>query len=627
MRLVDATTYELVSFADDDQVPSYAALSHTWAASPQDEVSFQDMCTSDVARRTAKPGWAKIEGACAQARKHGCDHVWIDTCCIDKSSSAELQETINSMFRWYAGAALCLAFLSDVPGGGDQLDDEEDEDEDEDHDAAFGRARWFTRGWTLQELLAPMTVLFFNRDWEVIGSKESLSKRVEAITGIPSRYLCSEHSAVAGEGWAAERGHERFSDASVAERMSWAARRQTTRREDMAYCLLGLFGVCLPMLYGEGDRAFARLQEEIMRETDDCTLLSWGYGQLWNDRSATTAQSILAPSPAAFERCRGLVPSMLDGGFARPRFSLGQRGLALSLPVRADGNYDKVVYAILACGPSPSLLSSYSQGDLLVAIPLISVDACASAALWKEHGEYLRYSWCAPALVTPAFLSGAETRNIVIRRPSAAYERLRSFPIRVEAPRDYVLVGTYPPQPTYPIRGTRFENVGNRLLRPANNDMARRQNKASTQPQGGGEAASSPYLEEHRRRVLFHIKMHSLGNLLVSVEFDAAEPPSTNSHKNSAGKQQQQQQAQAARCQVFRLPSSRFDLQLLHDWSANEDGAAQLDDIPATVRPDKTLSFRVNGRNRRVLAIQAVQGHDENEMRLSIFGDEDWSGA
>ncbi|KAK3352229.1 heterokaryon incompatibility protein-domain-containing protein, partial [Lasiosphaeria hispida] len=352
MRLLNATTFEIGSFADD-QIPPYAILSHTWA-SQTSEVSFHDVHGAtapigDGGSFKEKTGWAKIEGACAQSLARGCEHIWIDTCCVDKSSSAELQESINSMFRWYAGAEICLAFLSDVPGTAA-------EDVDVGAEDSFRRARWFTRGWTLQELLAPTTVEFFNRDWKSLGTKDSLSEVIQDITGIPPQYLCWDSLGI----WGMGSGHERLSRASVADRMSWAAGRQTTRSEDMAYCLLGLFGVYMPMLYGEGDRAFARLQEEIMKETDDCTLLSWGYAQLWNDRADT--RTILAPNPAAFEHCGGLVPRRLEG-FSRPWFSLGQQGLALSLPVKDDRKYGCVVYAILACGPSVSTGS-------LVAVPL-----------------------------------------------------------------------------------------------------------------------------------------------------------------------------------------------------------------------------------------------------------------
>jgi hypothetical protein len=178
-----------------------------------------------------KLGWVKIERACAQALQSGYQYIWVDTCCIDKSSSAELQEGINSMFRWYEGASICLAYLSDVPSNCDP----------EAEDSVFRRARWFTRGWTLQELLAPQIVIFYDRNWNLLGDKSSLSTIIEEISGIEGRYIGADsYASQSFEGGA----YGRLSEASVAQRMSWMSRRETTRREDMAYCLLGIFDIC-----------------------------------------------------------------------------------------------------------------------------------------------------------------------------------------------------------------------------------------------------------------------------------------------------------------------------------------------------------------------------------------------
>jgi hypothetical protein len=207
MRLLHAGSIQPVSF-EEDIIPDYAILSHTWG---DDEVSFQDIHSPGAA---SKAGYAKIRYACQEALRRGLKYVWVDTCCIDKTSSAELSEAINSMFRWYKYARVCFGYLSDVPVG--EVDSPK---------SAFASSRWFSRGWTLQELLAPIELEFFSSDWEKLGSKRDLSRQISDITGI-------------GEGFIA--GAYPLSDASIAKKMSWASCRETTRNEDLAYCLLGL---------------------------------------------------------------------------------------------------------------------------------------------------------------------------------------------------------------------------------------------------------------------------------------------------------------------------------------------------------------------------------------------------
>ncbi|KAM5546238.1 hypothetical protein V8D89_000364 [Ganoderma adspersum] len=212
-------------------------------------------------RALAEPGAAsiwydprlsfKIWNACAVARKNGYRYLWIDSCCIDKTSSSELSESINSMFQWYAGSAICYTFLANVPPGQDP------------HTARshFRRSRWFKRGWTLQELIAPSELVFLSSDWTVIGSKRELAALVEEVSGVDREALLHQKS---------------LNNFSVARRLSWAARRETKRREDRAYSLLGLFGLNMPTLYGEGDGALRRLQEEIMLRIPDQSLFAWG---------------------------------------------------------------------------------------------------------------------------------------------------------------------------------------------------------------------------------------------------------------------------------------------------------------------------------------------------------------
>jgi len=248
-------------------IPPYAILSHTWG---NDEVDFQEFKDMEIAK--LKSGWSKITKLCEKALSDGLHHAWIDTCCIDKSSSAELSESINSMFFWYRQAAKCYVFLSDFEHGSTL-------------EAEFHRCRWFTRGWTLQELLAPPIVLFYNQAWEEIGSKIQLCHILSGITSIPKEAIMNETPL----------GHY-----SISQKMSWAASRITSRIEDTAYCLLGIFDVCMPLLYGERHRAFFRLQEEISRNTLDMTLLAW---EPTPEDFEDGFCSFIARSPASFKNC------------------------------------------------------------------------------------------------------------------------------------------------------------------------------------------------------------------------------------------------------------------------------------------------------------------------------------
>jgi hypothetical protein len=224
-----------------DDIPKYAILSHTWG-DEEDEVSFLDMMDEGGER---KPGYHKIQlcaNLCAnQAWRDGLRFTWVDTCCIDKSSNAELQESINSMFRWYRDAADCYVYLADVSASSASGPNAK----------SISRSSWFTRGWTLQELIAPPSVRFFSEDGVCLGNKKSLEQSVHDTTGIPLDAL---------QGCL-------LSEFTIAERMKWMEKRSTTREEDMAYSMLGIFGVSMPVNYGEGkDSAFRRLREAIRNE-------------------------------------------------------------------------------------------------------------------------------------------------------------------------------------------------------------------------------------------------------------------------------------------------------------------------------------------------------------------------
>ncbi|KAI1416230.1 HET-domain-containing protein [Hypoxylon sp. FL1857] len=246
MRLLSTDCRHIKQFISDNEIEPYAILSHTWG---EEEVTYEDWVNLSRWRVRRKKGFRKIEYCCKQAAKDGLKWVWVDTCCIDKKSSAELTESLNSMFRWYEEAAVCYAYLADVPNDLKNLN------------ANLAKSRWFTRGWTLQELLAPSEVVFYSDDWHQIGTKPKLSASLSKITGIQETYLKGADIQLA----------------SVSQRMSWAARRQTSRVEDIAYCLLGIFDVNMSLIYGEGLKAFQRLQEEIMRAyPEDHTLFAWG---------------------------------------------------------------------------------------------------------------------------------------------------------------------------------------------------------------------------------------------------------------------------------------------------------------------------------------------------------------
>ncbi|CEF86477.1 unnamed protein product [Fusarium graminearum] len=261
MRLVNTNNLQL-EFFTDDVVPDYAILSHTWE---QEEVLFHDIGQESA---NLKKGYAKLKNCCHVAKENGFDYIWDDTCCIDKASSAELSEAINSMYRYYQEANICYVYLADVSAVV-QIPD----------------SRWFTRGWTLQELIAPHEIIFFDQHWQELGTKTSLVSVLSERTSIPKSILCNTVE---------------LDTTSIAQRMSWAADRVTTRKEDSAYSLMGLFGINMPLLYGEGEKAFYRLQEEIMRVSDDHSLFAW--------RFSGARGGLLAPTPAAFKHSRDIIP-------------------------------------------------------------------------------------------------------------------------------------------------------------------------------------------------------------------------------------------------------------------------------------------------------------------------------
>ncbi|PSN62458.1 HET-domain-containing protein [Corynespora cassiicola Philippines] len=241
MRLLKLNGSHDLNFTEnlsDNHRPPYAILSHTWGPS-KSEVSLDDI---NSGRASEKAAYDKIEFCKRQCQIDGIQHFWIDTCCINQMDLNELTESINSMFRWYRDATKCYVYLPDVSTRKRGLNQEKPQWESQ-----FQNSRWFTRGWTLQELLAPSTVDFFSREGDWLGNRTTLQWMIYKATAISTAALNGTPI-------------EKF---SIEERMSWSAQRNTTKKEDKAYCLLGLFGVYMPLIYGEGDYAFIRLKKII----------------------------------------------------------------------------------------------------------------------------------------------------------------------------------------------------------------------------------------------------------------------------------------------------------------------------------------------------------------------------
>lgn len=329
MRLVNSKkddAYLEVEEFNAENVPRYAILSHMWE---NDEVSFQEISKPQNAMVTKK-GYGKIRQVCNIASANGLEHVWVDTCCIDKTSSAELSESINSMYRWYQDAEVCYAYLADVfprndLGGveGHRISD----------------SRWFQRGFTLQELIAPERVVFFDREWNELGTKEDLQDEISQRTNIPVRILS---------------GRADLDDVCVAQRMSWAAGRQTKRLEDRAYSLMGIFGIHMPLLYGEGEMAFIRLQEEIIKILDDYSIFAWKSDQ-------SSYGGLLASSPDAFQDSGNLTLEDTPFISGKSPWTITNKGIHLDLPYLGVGPRG-LGLAILPCGKLGS--------DILAAIYL-----------------------------------------------------------------------------------------------------------------------------------------------------------------------------------------------------------------------------------------------------------------
>lgn len=300
MRLINVDSLDIETFLSETE--PYVILSHRWGPL---EVKFADWASikDKVKDQITKPqvddpttGISKIGKACLQCRQLKLRYLWIDTCCIDKRSTSEESESINSMFSWYKEAKICLVYLQDIGKGSPKN---------------FSESEWFTRGWTLQELLAPKDVTFYDRDWNNIGTKISRSSDIEKATRIAHRHMID------------------FKAASIATRMSWQAGRQTTRAEDLAYSLFGIFDVAMDLRYGERDKAFRRLQEQIINSHPlDESILAWTSNEFGDDKQP----GILAPRPDCFKDSANLtVESPSHKYIPRNTYHISNKGLEISV--------------------------------------------------------------------------------------------------------------------------------------------------------------------------------------------------------------------------------------------------------------------------------------------------------
>ncbi|KAI6100775.1 heterokaryon incompatibility protein-domain-containing protein [Pisolithus croceorrhizus] len=346
-KRIDPDAIVLKDLVDEELAQiKYGILSHCWGH-PKEEVQYKEMDAlirmGGTARKKLRErsGYQKIRRSCEQAWKDGLAWLWVDTCCINKESSAELSEALNSMFRWYEDSERCYVYLHDLHAKALPTTSNEKK-----FSGTSGWPRWFSRGWTLQELVAPTVVHFFNQDWHFIGDKKNHAQTISSITRIPSRIL--RHGLDA---------HRH----SAAQIMSWAADRKTTRTEDRAYSLMGLFGVHMPMLYGEGKDAFRRLQLEIIRMTNDHSIFAW------DRKDNGWSGSVLADDPSFFRAChdivnmepdeylaalRGVVPEKVLSDFNEESirtYTVTNAGIRIRLPLQRCRGSQSVFEARLAC--------------------------------------------------------------------------------------------------------------------------------------------------------------------------------------------------------------------------------------------------------------------------------------
>ncbi|KAI3316594.1 hypothetical protein HD806DRAFT_517226 [Xylariaceae sp. AK1471] len=314
MRLLNISSVQLEKVPDselDTEKYQYAILSHG-SGFEEVEASYKDMVSVNP---DFNDGFNKLRKFCEVALKAGFQYAWIEPCCVNKESSVEQNETFNSMYLWYSRSKICIAYLDDVDGSQNTWEDSE----------------WFNSAWTLQALIASKDVAFFDRNWIAVGTKRDLLATLSTKTGIPEEVLGDP---------------SKVSTCSVAQRMSWMSRRTTERVEDRAYSLLGLFDVHMPILYGEREKAFLRLQQHIAQKTADESLFAWSMGQF--EDTSMTYSGLYAPSPSNFRDCSNIVSIIGSKGFS-------ERNGYLSLKLPQFSHSPGLYQALLHCAPKSSL--------------------------------------------------------------------------------------------------------------------------------------------------------------------------------------------------------------------------------------------------------------------------------
>jgi WD40 repeat protein len=329
-------------FVGDDEIPPYAILSHTWTDGH--EVTFSDL---QHGTGKVKKGYEKIRFCGKQAELDGLRYFWVDTCCIDKSNQVELQDAINSMFRWYQNAIRCYVYLSDVSVTKRKASNGSSEFTWEPN---FRASKWFTRGWTLQELLAPPSVKFFSVEGKPLGDKGSLERQISEITDIPTPAL---------------RGAPLY-EFSVEERLSWTNNRHTTRKEDRAYSLLGVFGIFMLLNYGEGEQnAFKRLRKKL--EKPETLLQQYDSVQSKKEDRECIKDLRLTDPHDDKKRIEGTKGGLLKDScrwvFANPNFQKWRdEPQSRLLWIKGDPGKGKTM---LLCGIADELKRSMAKTDLL----------------------------------------------------------------------------------------------------------------------------------------------------------------------------------------------------------------------------------------------------------------------
>ncbi|KAH9890806.1 heterokaryon incompatibility protein-domain-containing protein [Xylariomycetidae sp. FL2044] len=414
MWLINTNKLELEQTFEPDG-KRYAILSHTWE---DEEVTFQDFAL--LGQASTKKGLTKIYQTCAIARSRGLDYAWVDTCCIDKTSSAELTEAINSMFQWYRGSEVCFAFISDL-------------DKSAPNEPALDWVekksyRWFSRGWTLQEMIAPRKLEFWDCEWNFRGDKETLHEQIHRVTGVDNAVLIDS---------------EALHSFPLCRKMSWAALRNTTKVEDLAYCLLGLFNVNLPLIYGEGRRSFIRLQEEILKETSDLSLFAWTSTQ----RIPSTMRGLLAQSPSEFAHCRNLVRY-------RDYMSPGAELTVTSNGVKIEGS----TYAFVGRDHVLGLDCTSAESGSPAGIGIYLKKTSSGYVRLRPH---LLFTWGFPeigngtptAVCVPKSLSEGDIRQIEMEDASRMY-------LKYNLPQGYkIQVDSVIPRNLYNIKRTYFSTM------------------------------------------------------------------------------------------------------------------------------------------------------------------------